>query len=340
MKTALSVMLVVAFAGCLVFGIAFTSAHNEVNKVKTQLETKQEELTSVQGELADVQSELDSKDADLAQAQQNLTGNQADLDNMAEELTATESELTQTKYDLPDANRNLDTATLKNTQMADAYDALSHEINLKTGKDEDAELYVTPEDPDVVAQAQDIVGEFPTNVNQRWRGFQRLYEWVVNNIDYSSDTPIPLLPPTLDSNDTIQWFAEYWKMPTETMADGNGDCEDMANLLASLILSYNNQANAVWLIEIHNEDSGHVAVAMPVTGDQLAILDPAGNYYTGYSARYLDAESISSAIRTWLAYWSDDMPGAEVTTVYSNDFFQDFNSTEDFIQWAVDKYAD
>jgi hypothetical protein len=340
MKTALTVMLVVAFAGCMIFGIAFTTTYRETNDLKNQVVTQQDELNSVQSKLSSVQAELDSKNAEVAQVQTDITNTETDLNSVTQELTTTETELSQTKFDLTDITHQLDIATALNTQIADTYDTFRNEINQKTGNDADCQLYVTPDDPDVAAQAEEIAGSFAENANERWGDFRRMYDWVVENIDYSTDTKIPMLPTSLETNEPIEWFGEYWKMPAETLEDAAGDCEDMANLLASMILSYNNQVNAVWLVEIEGYDSGHVAVILPVTGDNMAILDPAGNYFTGTANDYLQSEDISTEVYSWLDYWSDDIPGAEVTTIYSYDFYEEFSSTREFVDWAIARYAD
>jgi hypothetical protein len=331
MKIILSVLLVIAFAGCLLFGIAFSATQTEVNKVRTELESSQAQLTSVQTELGDT-------NVKLARVQQDLTDSKTTLNTTVKELTATEAELTKTKYNLTDTTHKLDTSLSYNAEMADNYATLRQSINEKTGTGEDSEKYITPKDPLVAALARQIAGSFSEDATERWLDYQRMYDWVVDNIKYNYDTKIPLLPAL--PGDEIEWFAEYWKTPAETLEDGTGDCEDMANLLASLMLSYNNQIYDVYLIVIENDSSGHIAVAYPVKGDKLTILDPAGNYYTGYSYRSLASDDISVAISDWLAHWSSQMPGAVITTAYSIGFNQDFSGTQDFIKWARNRYVD
>ena len=75
-----------------------------------------------------------------------------------------------------------------------------------------------------------------------------LYHWVVNNVEYSHDSYFPVIPEVMGS--PLIWWEECWRMPAETLEDEAGDCEDMAVLLASLMLSYNNGSYAVWAIEI------------------------------------------------------------------------------------------
>jgi hypothetical protein len=171
-----------------------------------------------------------------------------------------------------------------------------------------------------------------------WNDYRRMHNWVINNILYYADTGLPILPETPDGD--LDWMAEYWKMPSETLTDGSGDCEDMSNLLASMMLSYNHEDFAVWVLVIHNEDSGHAAVALPVTGDKLVIFDPAGDYYSGWTTGSVQSLSTSGAVNTWLSYWEPQMPGAQITSAYSYDFHREFDTTQEFIQWANDLYQD
>ena len=155
---------------------------------------------------------------------------------------------------------------------------------------------------------------------------------MVNNIEYSDDSYLPYLPPLPQGS--LVWMQECWRMPEETLEDEAGDCEDMALLLASLMLGYNQHTYGVWAIEISNEDSGHLAVAFPVAGDKLTILDPAGNYYTGYPSGQLRSNDINRAINDWLSHWAQSMPGAEISFVFSDDLYEQFSNTDEFINWC------
>lgn len=338
MKIALSIVTAAAVIGCILFGMAFMSAQSEADKVTAELETVQSQLTVAQAGLDSAGAALNAKDAELTQVQKDLTDSEANRDKITDELTATESELAKVKINLTDTTHQLDTAISLNTQMENDYTVLRQSIYGKTGSGEDGKMYITPDDPAVISKAREIAGAFSEEGNERWRDYKRLYDWVVNNIEYSSDTKIPLLPVSISGE--ITWFPEYWKTPAETLEDGRGDCEDMANLLASLMLAYNGGVYDVWLIKIQDNDSGHLAVGYPVTGDKLAILDPAGYYYSGTPSGYLQSAGISSAVNTWLAYWSDDMPGVAITAVFSTDFYKEFAGTQDFIDWAIVRYDD
>jgi transglutaminase-like putative cysteine protease len=123
-------------------------------------------------------------------------------------------------------------------------------------------------------------------------------------------------------------------MPRETIEAGVGDCEDSALLLASMIFSYTNERYKIWLIGIMSEDGGHMAVAIPIVGDQLVILDPTGYYHTN-SPGYITSKSISVTINEWLQHWSYQMPNAYVDFVFSVNFYEYFDSTSEFIAWAI-----
>lgn len=338
MKIVLSVLLSLAVIGCFIFGVAFTSTRSDLNQAETQLANAHTELTDTQNQLAGVNTELAQTRTELTDTKTDLTKTRADLHTASEDLSATESELSTTKFSLIDVTTERDTALAKNVAFIADYSSLRDQINTKAGQGKHAQLYFSPNDPDVAAKTLAVAGVFSQNNNEFWADYQRLYQWVVDNIEYNYDTNIPFMPTGVNGN--IKWFADYWKMPSETLTDKRGDCEDMAYLLASMLLSYNGGQYGVWTIEIHNNDSGHIAVAVPVKGHNLVILDPAGKYYSGMNTMYIQSNNIAAAINTWLAHWSNEMPGAEITAVYGADFYKEFAGTQEFIQWAIDRYKD
>lgn len=323
MKIVLSVLLAIAVVGCILFGVAFVSVQGDLDNTKTQLEATQSELAGAEAELAGAQTELADSREDLAAAENKLANTLYELD--------------ETRTELNDTAAQLDAALEYNTAMGDAYASLSAQITRKLGFDEDSELIFTPSDPAVSAKARQIAGNFSSDWDEVWRDYQRLYEWIVDNIRYSYDSPLPILPATPDGE--LSWMSEYWKLPEETLADEAGDCEDMAGLLASLMLSYNHEDYMVWAIVIRDyEGNGHVGVALPVEGDKLAIFDPAGQYYTGYYTGSIKQVDISDAVDQWLSYWSDDMPAVRITAAFSSDFYEEFSGTPAFISWANSQY--
>jgi hypothetical protein len=46
---------------------------------------------------------------------------------------------------------------------------------------------------------------------------------------------------------------------------------------------------------------------------------------------------VGLAVSDWLSHWSEDMPGAEITAAFSDDFYMEFSTTQEFIDWAIDR---
>ncbi|MFH1639089.1 MAG: transglutaminase-like domain-containing protein [Chloroflexota bacterium] len=212
------------------------------------------------------------------------------------------------------------------------YTELRKEINQRAGIGDDRMSYITPDAPSVVALVQEITGGFSEDSSKYWQDVEKLYRWVPVNIQYRPDTYIPLLPEFI--NDELTWAKDYWRMPEETLRDREGDCEDMVALLVSMLLCYNRQEYSVWGIEIGNAERGHVAAALPVGEGMLIIFDPSIWYTTGPTDSVMGAKTLSDALNHWLARWGKELPGAEVRAVFSGTFCQEFDSTQEFLNWA------
>jgi len=285
--------------------------------ITTELDRTREELRDREVDLARTQQELLDTWDELAETQDTLVEVQAKLSDTEDILTRTESELAATVADYQ--------------EFSASYLDICEQINSRLGGDsESAKSFVTVEAPMVTEMVEEITGGF--SENKLWAHYKRLYDWVVDNIDYSTDSPIPVLP--FNPVDTpLSWESEYWRMPDETIQHKAGDCEDMAFLLASMIINYQQGRYATWIIGIRSASGAHLAVAFPVEGGQITILDPAGNYYTRYR-RNLSAERTSAEINNWLRHWSDKMPEAHVEMVFNDRFYKTFSSTEEFLTWV------
>jgi hypothetical protein len=306
-----------------------------LSDTKSQLSTAQEQLAGVEAELDTVESQLADTGDLLDITQRQLADTESELDAAEIQLNSTKAELNTTENQLTIISNQLETARSENTQMLNQYASLRTQINVRFGDTtQDIQSFITPDNPAVHDKVQEITGGYSDDVNEIWRDYKRLYDWVVNNIEYSYDSYVPSLPETISGE--LTWRGECWRTPDETIEDETGDCEDMALLLASMMLNYNEGRYFVWLICISSPAGGHMAVAVPVVNNQLAILDPAGHYYTGWRYGSLFQESISTAVTDWISHWSSDLPGAEVVQVFSEDFDEHFDSTDDFITWATE----
>jgi hypothetical protein len=163
-----------------------------------------------------------------------------------------------------------------------------------------------------------------------------LYDWVVSNITYNYDGFYPILPLSLPGD--VTYITEMWQFPNETLSVRRGDCEDMAILLCSMIRNYvegNYWAECIW---IAGSDGGHVAVQIPVSDDKIAILDPAGNYFTSDGLGHLVSKDISTEVGTWLDYWKPQLGNdVRVYRVFADYMDQSFISTVEYTAWMYSR---
>jgi cell division protein FtsL len=198
--------------------------------------------------------------------------------------------------------------------------------------------FVTPNDSDVSSIVFSVTGGWsnPSNWNEYWSDVKAMYDWVVNNVDYRSDGLFPVLPST--PSGSVEYEMEMWQFPNETLYLRQGDCEDMAILLTSMIRSYNDGAYSVECIWITGSMGAHAAVQFPMTGDELTILDPAGHYYTQDGYGNLDSKGISTEINNWLNYWRSSL-GSDVRVyrVFSSYMDRIFSSTSEYTTWMYNR---
>ena len=77
--------------------------------------------------------------------------------------------------------------------------------------------------------------------NPSFNNMQEACEWVNQNIQYKKDS------------------YDYWKLPQETLDDGNGDCEDQALLLMG-IMKYQKDYNSELVIIQVDSSTSHAIV--------------------------------------------------------------------------------
>jgi len=331
-----TIIILLIFCGVIVFQRAeLNDTKDQLMLTKLNLDITKSQLDTTETKLNNIKQQLISAELQLNNTQIQLVTAETELQTTAKQLSNAEYQLEETESQLVTTEYQLEIAEDEQKQMQNQYSNLREQINLRFGQGEDCQEFITPDNENISAKANEIAGNYSDDTNELWRDYEKLYRWVVNNIEYSNDSRFPFIPATLGSDPV--WRQECWRMPDETLVDEVGDCEDMALLLASLMLSYNNQGYAVWAITISNEDGGHLAVAFPVAGDKLTILDPAGNYYTGYFSGRLRSDDINRAVNDWLSHWKKEMPNAEISSIFSNKLYREFSNTEEFINWVKER---
>jgi len=319
------------------------TAEGEISTLESDLAAKETEVFSLQSDLAAVEAEISDLETDLTAAEAEVSRLEGELSTAQGDITGLEGELAAAQAEVDSITQALaqaqDEKAALETQLsewASAYTSISNEIFLKLGIGDDASSFITPNDPVVNNLATAITGGYSEDWNEHWRDIKRLYSWVVNNIEYNHDTPVPILPDTPDGD--ILWIDEYWRTPSETVEAEVGDCEDMALLLQSLVLNYENEQFPTWAIGLQSSNGGHLAVALPVGDGNLVILDPAGIFFTSDGGDVDTDRSVTQAINDWLQHWSYDMPDAYVDFVFDSSFSVYFEDTDGFIDWAVNQF--
>lgn len=269
---------------------------------------------------------------ELEWSNDNLDERNRRLDGRNEELREENDSLETTMTQLTEDNARYSTQITEYSNQLVEYSRIAEEVNRRMGGScDDGRSFVTPADADVSVRVSAVTGGFSSDPSEKWADYDRLYDWVVENIRYSSDSSLPYLP-TIPDASHILWIDDYWRTPSETLEDETGDCEDMATLLVSMIRNYTGSRYACWVILWNSQGSGHAAVAIPVAGGNLAILDPAGKTTVGFGGH----QSISTTVSEWLGRWPTES-GIHVSGVVSDTECMSFASTDEFVKWANDR---
>jgi peptidoglycan hydrolase CwlO-like protein len=313
-----------------------------------QISQKNSQISSLTSQVASLNSQISQKDSTIA----NLTTQLSLLESMTNSLASEISDLNSQILTLNNQIANLQTqnddltleiATL-NSEMAGlqlAYDNyvadyqnLIDIINQRSMHSNISD-FITPQDPEVTSIVYSITGGWSdtSDWNEFWTDVKALYTWIRTNIEYRSDGLSPVLP--FNPSNDLYYRAEMWQFPNETLELEKGDCEDQALLLCSMIRCYsgmNYSAECVW---ITSSIVGHVGVQIPVSGDELVIFDPAGNYYSKDILGNIVFNDISVEIDNWLNYWKSQGIGSDVYVyrVFSDYVDEAFSSTSEYLSW-------
>jgi len=252
------------------------------------------------------------------------------LTRLSNALEQQNEALQEEKDDLQDENRFLNNQlTSIRTKLEDWYSTLRDAVNIRLGEGQDKQKFITPDDQEINNLMRTITGgwsEEGKNWYEFWQDLQFMYSWVADNIEDSHDSPTPVLPKF--GSGVVDWRMHYWRYPSETISQGIGDSEDQTTLLCSLILAYNGGKYIAWIIELKSDSADHLAVALPVEGQEMCILDPGGNYYDRKFKNYRDA------IKDWLKHWPFET-NLQITCIFSNTEYETFSTTEEFYDWYI-----
>ena len=249
------------------------------------------------------------------------------------QLSDIKIKLDNTIAQLSTSKPEMDSIRAERDQMLNDYANLKRQIDLRLGIGLKCKCFVTPDAPEISATVQQITGDY--SEQELWEDYGRLFRWIILNVEYNADSPTPILPE--HAGGTLKWQQDFWRMPAETIRDRAGDCEDMSVLLASMLLNYNQRRFPIWVVRAQTSippARAHMAVAIPSKNDQLSIFDTAGCYYTPFQTiGGFGSQEVSLAVSHWLSHLDQEVPGAEICVVFSDDFYKEFSSTREFVDW-------
>jgi len=310
----------------------------EKNQLQIWLE---DNITHYESEINSLSSQVSRLQAEKTQLQMWLEGN---ITHYEEQINLLNSQKAMLEERISELTIRYDDLYASHEKLIDeyydyimAYQSLVDRVNWRWSKS-NIEAFITPEDTSVKSIVYSITGGWsdPSDWSEFWTDIKVMYDWVVNNIEYRYDGLYPILP--YDPHDSLSFWNEMWQLPNETLELREGDCEDMAILLCSMIRSYVDCEYDVEVICIKGTMAGHAAVQIPVSGNLLTILDPAGRYYTHDFFGSIDQKDISTEINNWLNYWKPQLgSNVYVRRVFSDYMNKTFESTDEYIVWMYER---
>ena len=315
---------------------ALNAANNTIISLNNELTEANSEINELTSELNEASITINDLNSDLAEVQSNLSAANAAITDLNEENEELAAEKSQLETELSEANELVSSLNSIIDVMDYNYSVILDFIYERFGLvEDDARQFVTPDDESVGELVGLLVSPFTGDWNKAWDDFMTMYYWVRGNIEYNSDTPLPILPEDLSAGGELGWYDEFWQFPSETIYLERGDCEDQALLLTSMIKNYGEGNTYAYCIGVSNGDSGHMAVCLPVEGDCMVIMDPTGNYFTSQWGDVYTNTPAEQALQDWLEWWSDQIPGAEVTMFFDEEDYFEFDGNADFLDWYL-----
>lgn len=151
-----------------------------------------------------------------------------------------------------------------------------------------------------------------------WDGINYIHQYVRDEIEYAYDAEFPLIksykyfgdensPQICDFDTSLR--QNVLQSLSFTVEYEQGDCDDQAMLEFAMIKYYERyilkNEYSLFLVRITFAQGGsHLAVFQPVSGGNICVLDPAGNYQTGSYSR-VESERIRTELYDYQSIWED-----------------------------------
>lgn len=325
-------------------------SQSEIDDLSSQIAQKNSTITALNQQIGKKDSQISDLNSQISQKEstiKNLNNQDSIIADLNDEISDLNSQILTLKSQIASLQTQNDDATSEittlNSEMAHlqlaydnfvaAYQNLRDVINQRSIPSNISD-FITPQDPEVTSMVYSITGGWSniSDWNEFWTDVKALYIWIRTNIEYRSDGVSPVLP--FNPANIPYYQAEMWQFPNETLELEKGDCEDQAILLCSMIRCYTDTqfTECIW---ITSSSTAHVAVQIPLSGDELVIFDPAGNYYSKDILGNVVFNDISVEIDNWLNYWKSQGIGSDVYVyrVFSDYLDEAFSSTSEYLSW-------
>jgi len=291
------------------------------------------QFSSLSAQYATLQSSYDALSAQSVSLQ-NYTSLKSAYDALYLQYSSLQTDYSSlsTQYDALQASYD----SLQNSYnlLISQYNQIRYQINLRS-QHYDITKFITPNDPAVQQIVNQVTGGWsnPSDWNEFWTDVKSMYDWVVTNTEWRADIEyFPVLPSSLSGS--VTYATDVWQFPNETLSMKEGDCEDRAILLCSMIRCYDGERYWTECVWITGSKSAHVGVQIPVSDGKLVILDPEASDTWGNTV----SKDISTEINDWLNYWKPTLGSdVHVCRVFSSYIDKTFSSTSEYTTWMYSR---
>jgi len=268
-------------------------------------------LVTYEPRIADLQTTLSTTRNQLTTLDTNYNA----LGNDYDQLSTDHSSLTLSHSGLEAEHSSLmwnySSLQRKHADLASYYKGLSENVtelyDLLYSYSSVPEVFPRTLNEDELQKTAEAVLSATGGSTDRWSSYERIYDYIVSNVDYARDIDMPY-PSTYRHIDfdgfdyitefKVTTFRNYVQTSSLTLEIKQGDCDDQAVLAYAMVKYYMiNIAESEYSLYIafveFSDGSAHLAVMLPVEGSQLCIIDPAGKYLTSRWGSIASKEALS-----------------------------------------------
>jgi len=265
-------------------------------------------VSSLTDDLAELEEDFNDLDEDFDDLEDEYRAVQTMYINLNSDLAQLENENSVLNEELNDANKNwmsLSTNVLEFREELYSYCVLNESF---------PRIFSSNELDKIAAKVEEIT----RGDNDIWDGLNSIHKYVRDEVDYVYDSEVPVISTYRyygDDDDPLlidfetQYRQNMYQSLDFTVEYEQGDCDDQAMLEYAMIKYYQRyvleEEYQLYLVYMGWEDSAHLTVFQPVQGDNICILDPAGQYQTGTTSS-LTQNSIRDELMKYQNHWYDE----------------------------------